>query len=216
MMRRLLPLLSLVVIGGALVLVYGATGGLRLELLDIQLYTPPPPEPERIKLQLLYQNAADYELLSCHWTPPGDALRLTEEALAPGDGTVIFELGGAQLPRGRHRVDFLVDDDRLLTEQFELPPAEPVFETRLSGDAAGLRAAVHFRHQEPATTLRSEWRYASTILEDAKREVDLITPHGVARFKLQPPAGESLPPGEYRLLLFADDAFLAEYEYHLD
>jgi hypothetical protein len=215
-MRRLLPLLSLVVIGGGLVLVYSATGGLRLELLDVQLFAPPPPEPERIELRLLYQNAAEYELLSCRWTPPGDALRLTEEALAPGDGTVVFELGGTQLPRGRHRVDFLVDGDRLLTEQFELPPAEPVYETRLTGDAAGLRAAVHFRHQQSTTLLRGEWRYAGDTLADATREVELTTPHGVVRLALNPPADETLPPGEYRLLLYADDAFLAEYEYRLD
>ena len=153
--------------------------------------------------------------MTCRWTPPvGDTL-VSAETIGSGDGVVDFSLAGAAIPRGAHRVDFELGGELILSERFELPPAEALYKTVLSGNFDGLRAETSFRHLTVPLTLRTVWRYAEDDLPGTGEEVVLIEPHGSTVFKLRPLPGKTLPPGDYALLLYVDDAFLAEYEYRI-
>ncbi|HDR06447.1 MAG TPA: hypothetical protein ENN88_02325 [Candidatus Coatesbacteria bacterium] len=217
LVRGLFPFLLLWV----WVLVYLATGVLRVQVVEVLYPYSHASEDESLQVLVSFENAAPGGRLACRWTPPPPAEPMTETLkTGSADGELLFELAGFEVPAGYHRI--VIADQSLvpLAERFfYIPPRQPQYLTRLEWEETGLAAAVHYRHSEPGARLAGEWSLdgrpipepgaASHASEKWEREVTLETSSGVVDFHLPHPADGPLADGCYEFVLFSEGMFVS-------
>ncbi|HUT98738.1 MAG TPA: hypothetical protein VM054_06645 [bacterium] len=207
LVRNLFPLFLLWV----WVLIYLATGGLRLEIVEVQYPPAGPTDSERLEVRVLFQNASSGDSFTCRWKPPSPSEPLSKTLrVDSSDGELFFTLTGFEVPAGYHRLD-LTDDTGipLNTKVLYIPPRPPQYVTRIDWEESGLLAAVNYRHCEPGARLTGSWSYDGRTIPEAEREVTLGTSCGSADFHLGHPPDGRLSGGCYEFTLLAEGMFVS-------
>ncbi|OGD79694.1 MAG: hypothetical protein A2Y64_01120 [Candidatus Coatesbacteria bacterium RBG_13_66_14] len=207
LVRNLFPLFLLWVWA----LIYLATGGLRLEIIEVRYPPAGPTEAERLEVRVLFQNASSDDSFTCRWNPPSPSEPLSKALRVDSkDGELIFTLIGFEVPAGYHRLD-LTDATGvpLATRVLYIPPRPPQYVTRIDWEESGLLAAVNYRHCEPGARLAGSWSYDGRTILEAEREVTLGTSCGSAAFHLDHPPDGRLSGGRYEFTLLAEGMFVS-------
>ncbi len=210
-MRRLLSAAWFIIFCVAAWLIYDATGGLRVELVEVGLTQPPLPAEESLELTLFYQNAPRPLSIQGVWTTPDGGTQTRALELEPGDGGLTLTLTGEVIPAGEHTLDMLWNDEALSLESFQVPPREIDYSFELDYAAGSLEAVFNYRHAATGAMLSAEWRHDGALIPDTSKRVPLTDEVGSADFRLDPASPDDpLPSGEYRLVLEYDGAYLDE------
>jgi hypothetical protein len=207
LVHNLFPLLVLWV----WILVYLATGGLRVEIVEVLLPPAAATDAERLEVRVLFQNASPGGSFTCRWTPP-----FSEEPLVKTlrvrtiDGELLFTLTGFEVPTGYHRLS--ISDDTgvpLATRVLYIPPRPPQYVTRIDWEESGLTAEVNYRHSEPGVRLEGSWNYDGRTIPGTEREVTLGASCGAVDFHLGNPPEGYLSGGCYEFTLLVGGMFVS-------
>jgi hypothetical protein len=206
-LRRLFPIFLLWV----WVIIYLATGGLRLQIVEVRYPPAGPTDTEKLEVRVFFQNASVGDSFTCHWKPPTPSEPLTKTLrVGSTDGELLFTLTGFEVPCGFHRLD-LTDAAGvpLTTRMLYIPPRPPQYVTHIDWEESGLLAAVNYRHCEPGARLTGGWNYEGRAIPEAEREVTLGTSCGTVDFQLGHPADGRLAGGCYEFTLLAGGMFVS-------
>jgi len=193
------------------VIIYLATGGLRLEIVEVRYPPAGPTDAERLEVRVFFQNASVGDSFTCHWKPPPPSEPLTKTLRVDStDGELLFTLTGFEVPCGYHRFD-LTDDTGipLTTRVLYIPPRPPQYVTRIDWEESGLLAAVNFRHCAPGARLTGSWSHEDRLVPEAEREVTLGASCGSLDFHLGHPPEGLLAGGRYEFTLLAGGMFIS-------
>ncbi len=193
------------------VIIFLATGGLRLEIVEVLLPPAAPTDAERLEVRVLYQNASSGDIFTCRWNPPLPSEPLSKTLrVDSSDGELLFTLTGFEVPAGYHRLS-IADETGipLATRVLYIPPRPPQYVTRIDWESSGLLAAVNYRHCEPGARLTGSWSRDGRLIPEAEREVTLGTSCGSADFHLENPPDGRLSGGCYEFTLLAEGMFVS-------
>ena len=207
LIRNLFPLFLLWVWA----IIFLATGGLRVEIVEVEYPPAGPTDAERLEVRVFFQNALPGGSFTCHWTPPSPSEPLSKTlGVGSTDGELSFTLTGFEVPAGYHRLS-IADDTGvpLAARVLYIPPRPPQYVTRMDWEGSGLLAAVNFRHCEPGARLTGSWSFDGRPITGAEREVTLGTSCGSADFHLGHPPDGRLSGGCYEFTLLAEGMFVS-------
>ncbi len=193
------------------VILYLATGGLRVEVVEVLFPPAEPTESEKLEIFVLFQNASPGDVFICRWTPPSPNEPLSKTLRVDStDGELVYKLTGFEVPTGYHGVVITDDTDfPLTTEDFYIPPRPCQYVTKLRWEDSGLLATVQYRHGEPGALLKGNWSFDGQTIPEAEAEVTLVASSGSVDFYLGNPPEGYLSGGCYEFSLLAEDVFIS-------